>query len=191
MIASFYANGQRKYLTPNERVAFPQAPDEAERETRRFCRMLAQTDCRVSEALTLTDDRVDMGEGDTVLGALQNRRGGFFRTMPGWPAFLNALNMAHGLKEAQMRRDHNKVVHLWTIVYSMCALSKQPVLAGLPPRRRACGTASASNACLAEYGSRPRRNRSAMRSYRPPRFVLMQAARRRSSLPKGCGGNTG
>jgi integrase/recombinase XerD len=42
MTASLYdANGQRKYLTPNERVAFLRAADDAEREIRTFCHTLA------------------------------------------------------------------------------------------------------------------------------------------------------
>jgi integrase len=54
-------HGHRKYLTPAERDAFLKAADDAEvREVRTFCATLAYTGCRISEALALTADRIDL-----------------------------------------------------------------------------------------------------------------------------------
>jgi integrase len=43
-------DGQGKYLTPSEREAFLKAAEDAGRETRTFCHVLAFTGCRISEA---------------------------------------------------------------------------------------------------------------------------------------------
>jgi len=51
------ARGQRKYLTTAERAAFLTAAEEAPREVRTLCGLLAHTGCRLSEALWLTADR--------------------------------------------------------------------------------------------------------------------------------------
>ena len=57
-------HGHRKYLTPAERDAFLKAADESEvREVRTFCATLAYTGCRISEALALTADRIDLKDG--------------------------------------------------------------------------------------------------------------------------------
>ena len=54
------ARGHRKYLTTAERAAFLSAAEEAPREVRTLCGLLAHTGCRLSEALWLTADRVDL-----------------------------------------------------------------------------------------------------------------------------------
>ena len=59
-------NGHRKYLTPSEREAFLKAADDAGREIRTFSGTLAYTGCRISEALALTADGVDLEGGAIV-----------------------------------------------------------------------------------------------------------------------------
>ena len=56
-------NGQRKYLTPDERRNFIRASESAMQQVRTFCETLAHTGCRISEALALTADRVDFNAG--------------------------------------------------------------------------------------------------------------------------------
>ena len=53
-------DGGRKYLTADERRAFLAATDRAPRDVRAFCHLLAWTGCRISEALALTAERVDV-----------------------------------------------------------------------------------------------------------------------------------
>lgn len=136
MTASLYdANGQRKYLTPSERVAFLRAADEAERETRTFCHTLAHTGCRISEALALTADRIDLAEGVIVFETLKKRKKGVYRGVPVPPAFLDMLNMVHDLKAAQKRRDRGKSLYLWTFARNtawrhVCAVMKAAGISG-------------------------------------------------------------
>ena len=54
------ADGTRKYLTAGERDAFLRESDLADRPVRTLCMTLAYTGCRLSEALALTADRVDL-----------------------------------------------------------------------------------------------------------------------------------
>jgi integrase/recombinase XerD len=136
MTASLYdANGQRKYLTPNERVAFLRAADEAEREIRTFCHTLAFTGCRISEALALTADRVDLTDGVIVFESLKKRHRGIYRPVPVPPALLDTLNMVHDLKAAQKRRDRGRSVYLWTFARNtawrhVCAVMKAAKISG-------------------------------------------------------------
>lgn len=69
----FDATGARKYLTAEERAAFLKAADRAERPVRTLCITLAYAGCRLSEALALTADRVDLTNGVLVFESLKKR----------------------------------------------------------------------------------------------------------------------
>lgn len=105
--------GQRKYLTPAERETFLKAADDAEREVRTFCATLAYTGCRISEALALTADRVDLKDGTLIFESLKKRRSGVYRPVPVPPALIDALNMVHDIRAAQKRRDRGRAFRLW------------------------------------------------------------------------------
>ena len=107
------ATGQRKYLTRDERDAFLKAAGKAGRQARTFCMTLAYTGSRVSEALALTADRVDLAGGTIVFESLKKRRGGLYRAVPVPSAVLDALDLVHGLREAQRGRDEGRSVLLW------------------------------------------------------------------------------
>src|SRR5262245_48210217 len=76
------ARGHRKYLTIAERTAFLSAAEEAPREVRTLCGLLAHTGCRLSEALWLTADRVDLRADLVVFETLKKRRSGVYRAVP-------------------------------------------------------------------------------------------------------------
>jgi len=105
--------GQRKYLTTEERTAFLKAAERADRAVPTFCMTLAYTGCRISEALALTADRVDLGGKVIIFESLKKRRSGLFRAVPVPGSVLDALDLAHGLREAQRARDGGKSVRLW------------------------------------------------------------------------------
>lgn len=105
--------GQRKYLTAEERTAFLKAAESADRQARTLCMTLAYTGCRISEALALTADRVDITGKVVVFESLKKRRRGLFRAVPVPAAVLDALDLVHGLREAQRHRDGGKSVRLW------------------------------------------------------------------------------
>ena len=54
-------DGKRKYLTLEEQQRFLVATSQLDRaEVRTFCDTLAYTGCRISEALALTPERIDL-----------------------------------------------------------------------------------------------------------------------------------
>ena len=107
------SDGARKYLTAGERDAFLRAAEQTDRRARTLCMTLAYAGCRLSEALALTVDRVDFGAGVLVFETLKKRRGGIYRAVPVPPALLEALDLVHGIREAQARRDKGRGIRLW------------------------------------------------------------------------------
>jgi integrase len=107
------ASGARKYLTGEERSAFLRQAEKAPREVRTFCGLLHYTGCRISEALELTADRIDLAAGVVVFESLKKRRKGVYRAVPIPPAFLDALDLVHGIREAQKRSDKGRSTLLW------------------------------------------------------------------------------
>ncbi|MGH9480235.1 MAG: tyrosine-type recombinase/integrase [Terriglobales bacterium] len=105
--------GARKYITAGERQAFLRAAEEAERRVRTLCMTLAYAGCRLSEALALTADRVDLAAGVLVFESLKKRRRGLYRAVPAPPALLEALDLVHGLRELHARRGQGRGVLLW------------------------------------------------------------------------------
>jgi integrase len=105
------ATGARKYLTDEERTAFLRQAEKAPREVRTFCGLLHYTGCRISEALELTADRIDRAAGVVVFESLKKRRKGVYRAVPIPPAFLDALDLVLGLREAQKRSDKGRLFH--------------------------------------------------------------------------------
>jgi integrase/recombinase XerD len=107
------ADGTRKYLTTGERDAFLRAAEQADRRVRTLCMTLAYAGCRLSEALALTVERVDLAVGVLVLESLKKRRTGIYRAVPVPPALLAALDLVHGVRELQSRRGKGRGIRLW------------------------------------------------------------------------------
>jgi integrase len=105
--------GARKYLTAGEREVFLRAADVADRPVRTLCMVLAYAGCRLSEALALTADRVDLAAGVLTIENLKKRRAGIYRAVPVPPALLETLDMVHGIREAQSRRGKSRSERLW------------------------------------------------------------------------------
>jgi hypothetical protein len=107
------ATGERKYLTAGERDAFLRQADVADRPVLTLCMTLAYAGCRLSEALALTADRVDLAAGMLTIESLKKRRTGIYRAVPVPPALLETLDMVHGIREAQSRRGKGRGELLW------------------------------------------------------------------------------
>lgn len=105
--------GARKYLTADERERFLRAAERAPREVRTLCMTLAYSGCRISEALALTLDRVELSERVLRFETLKKRKRGVYRDVPVPPALLDALDLVHGVREAQGRPDRGRGRLLW------------------------------------------------------------------------------
>ena len=90
--------GGRKYLTRKEHTCFLQAADQAPRDVRAFCHTLGWSGCRISEALALTAERIDVATGTITFETLKKRQRGLFRTVPVSPEFATMLDLVFGLR---------------------------------------------------------------------------------------------
>ncbi len=106
-------HGARKYLTASEWLAFMRAAEAADQAVGTFCGVLAYSGCRISEALALTADRVDVEDGVVIFESLKKRQRGIYRAIPVPPAFLNKLVSVHDLDQVRRRDDRGREVHLW------------------------------------------------------------------------------
>jgi integrase/recombinase XerD len=97
------AQGHRLYLTAGERDAFRTAADASPRVTRTFGLTLFYTGCRISEALELTADRVDFRDRSLTFRSLKKRRQHVYRSVPVPEAFLDVLNLVHGIREGHAK----------------------------------------------------------------------------------------
>ncbi len=97
--------GNRKYLTAEERRAFIKAAQQAEAEVETFCLTLAYTGARISEILALTPHRIDFSVRGITIESLKKRRTGVFRTVPVPDHLLDRLDAVHRIKSAQVDVD--------------------------------------------------------------------------------------
>ena len=107
------AAGARKYLTAGERDAFLGAAEEGSREIRSLCMTLAYAGCRLSEALALTVDRVDLAAGTLIFETMKKRRTGVFRAVPVPPTLLKSLDLVHGIRQHQAQKGKGRGELLW------------------------------------------------------------------------------
>jgi len=109
----YTADGARKYVTTGERDAFLREAEQADRLVRTLCMTLAYAGSRLSEALALTADRVDLAAGVLVFETLKKRQAGIYRAVPVPPALLDALDLVHGIRELHARRGKGRGIRLW------------------------------------------------------------------------------
>jgi integrase len=128
------ATGKRLYLTADERRAFIAAAVKAERPVRTLCAVLHDTGCRVSEALALTPERIDLTGRAVVFESLKKRRQGVYRAVPVPPGLLDALDLVHGVRAAQRRGKGHSDRPLWPLARNTAWRQVKAVMeaAGIP-----------------------------------------------------------
>jgi len=92
----FDRNGVRKYLTARERLAFVYAGSQESVPVATFCLTIAFTGARISEALALTVDRIDVADEAIIFETLKQRKKKIFRAVP-VPGSLIPLLAAYGV----------------------------------------------------------------------------------------------
>src|SRR4051812_28765379 len=133
------AEGRRLYLSEEERRAFiSAAAAKASREVRTFCGVLHSTGCRISEALALTADRIDLSGRVIVFESLKKRRRGVFRAVPVPPELLDALDLVHGIREAQRRGQVKTPLWPWSRMTAFRRVQEVIAAAGIPSGPHAC-----------------------------------------------------
>ena len=110
----FTFEGQRKYLTDEEIERFIASAQAHERaNVRTLCLVLAYTGCRISEALQLSAERVDVSEKTIRFRTLKQRGGDVFRAVPVPEILLDTLELVHGVRKAQRGRKGQGKAPLW------------------------------------------------------------------------------
>jgi integrase len=121
--------GNRLYLNAEERAAFLAAARRQPARDRTLCEALHWTGCRPSELLEITPAPIDLSGGTIAIRSLKKRRDAagqqkvVFRSVPVPAEFLDTLDIAHGIREAQKSRKKAAVsiwalsrVRIWQIV---------------------------------------------------------------------------
>lgn len=121
--------GNRLYLNAEERAAFLATAKRQPARDRTICETLHWTGCRPSELLEITPARVDLSGGFITIRSLKKRQDAkgqqkvVFRSVPVPGDFLDTLNTAHGVREAQRSRKKAAVpiwdlsrIRIWQIV---------------------------------------------------------------------------
>lgn len=110
----FTSEGKRKYLTDEERRSFLAAAQaHPRREVRSFCEVLAFTGCRISEALDLTPERVDLSAKAITFRTLKQRDRKTFRAVPVPDSLLDTLDLVHGIRKARRGQGKGLQAPLW------------------------------------------------------------------------------
>ena len=124
-------DGKRKYLTLEEQERFLSATSELERpEVRTFCDTLAYTGCRISEALALTPERIDLSARAITFQTLKQRGKIRFRSVPVPAQHLEALLLVHNIRKAQKSKSvATKTAKLWDFKRAMASRHVAAVMA--------------------------------------------------------------
>ena len=110
----FTTDGKRKYLTQDEQERFLKAAaglDSA--QVRTFCMTLAYTGCRISEALELTVERVDLSAKVVRFRSLKKRDKLVYRTVPVPDNYLDAMKLVHTIQKRQKQKS-GRTALLWS-----------------------------------------------------------------------------
>ena len=109
----FTSTGKRKYLTLDEQERFIEAANKLERaEVRTFALTLAYSGCRISEALELKLEHVDLSAKSLRLRTLKQRNQTIYRSVPLPDHHLDALELVHRIRK-QKKTKHGGKAKLW------------------------------------------------------------------------------
>lgn len=116
----YNAQGKRLYLTLDERKAFFEASKRQPDKVKTLCQLIYYTGCRVSEALNLTADRVDIAGGEIVIQSLKKRSTTpHYRPIPVPMPFLEELAAVHSLNsESTSKLWSWSRSHTWRLIKS-------------------------------------------------------------------------
>jgi integrase/recombinase XerD len=185
------ADGIRKYLTAGERNGFLRAAEQADRRVRTLCMTLGYAGCRLSEALALTANRVDLAAGVLVFESLKKRRTGIFRSVPVPPSLLDVLDLVHGIRELHSQRGKGRAVRLWpwsrmTGWRAVHAVMQAAGLEGVAASPKGRDKASAWPPSPPASRSTWCRNGSDTPNSAPPLSMPTPSARKRNTSPDAC-----
>lgn len=121
MTNELYSNdGKRKYLTQDEQERFLHSASKLDSaKVRTFCMTLAYTGCRISEALELTPNHIDLSAKVVRIRTLKQGKDKktdkpkiIYRAVPVPDYYLDAMKLVHTVQKKQ-RQKNGKSALLW------------------------------------------------------------------------------
>lgn len=111
----FDRQGNRLYLTPQERERFRLAVNEVSKQHRMFGLLLYYTGCRISEGLNVKVRDVDFAAEAVTFRTLKQRRDDVYRQVPLPADYLRALDDAFDLRMLRKRsKSSNQFIWGWS-----------------------------------------------------------------------------
>lgn len=93
--------GNRLYLTAEERKRFLAVAKKQNARVRTFAEVLVYTGCRISEALELVPKSIEREESKIVFRSLKKRTNDIYRSVPVPEDLIDVLTLAHELIKLQ------------------------------------------------------------------------------------------
>jgi len=109
----FDQNGNRLYLTKEERQLFLDHAKTQRTEVRTFAETIAYTGCRISEALEICPSRIEIDTNQVLLRTLKKRKDDVFRAVPVPGELIDNLTIAFDLRKKQKGKKSNSSKRLW------------------------------------------------------------------------------
>jgi len=112
--------GNRLYLNAEERASFLDEARKRPARDRTLCETLYHTGCRPSELVEITPARIDLSGGTITIRSLKKRKDAsgkqkiVYRTVPVPPEYLDTLNTAYDLRQAQ-RTPRKAATPIWPL----------------------------------------------------------------------------
>jgi hypothetical protein len=78
----YNTNGKRKYLTESETMDFVRFAKQKSKDVYAFCWLMAETGCRISEALAVNTESIDFQAGTLIIKCLKKRGKSVYREVP-------------------------------------------------------------------------------------------------------------
>jgi integrase len=120
-------------MTAAERESFIQAARSRRAHERTLAETLAFTGCRISEALALVPERIELDGERVVFRSLKKRRSDVYRAVPVPSGYLDTLDVAHGVREAQKSvRSAYRPLWSWSRQHAYELMTGLMVEAGIP-----------------------------------------------------------
>lgn len=121
----FDHQGNRKYLTARERLAFFYAASKEKDAISTFCLTMAFTGARISEVLALTAGRIDVADEAIIFETLKQRKKKVFRAVP-VPRGLMPLLTSYSMKNPTRLWPWGRTT-AWKVVKSVMRKAGLPV----------------------------------------------------------------
>jgi len=114
MSISIFKEGQRLYVTPDEREILLAVAKDLPPKERTLCETLAFTGCRISEGLHLSRASIDLSSRSVVFKTLKQRDPDVSRSVPVPDTYLDTMKLVHGLISDRHRHaDHREPLWQW------------------------------------------------------------------------------